>query len=79
VKEKKALRSGGCFCLSVCGCFCFAFLYVCVSGRAGATASVNCSVCQAGTYGTGSGEGLQMKFVLLGPARHPCSALGLVH
>jgi hypothetical protein len=33
----------------------------CVTGRAGATAGVNCSLCQAGTYGTGLGEGLRMK------------------
>ncbi len=34
---------------------------VCVTGRAGATASVNCSVCQAGTYGTGPGKGLSLR------------------
>ncbi len=34
---------------------------MCVTGRAGLTASVNCSLCQAGTYGTGSGEGLRLK------------------
>ncbi len=31
-------------------------LCVCVTWRAGATASVNCSLCQEGTYGTGSGQ-----------------------
>ena len=39
--------------------------FLCVAGRAGATASVSCSLCQAGTYGTGSGEGLRMRLVLL--------------
>jgi hypothetical protein len=37
-------------------------MLVCVTGRAGATAGVNCSLCQAGTYGTGSGEGLRNRF-----------------
>jgi hypothetical protein len=31
-----------------------------VDGRAGATASLICSLCQAGTYGTGSGQGQTM-------------------
>ena len=26
-------------------------------GPAGATSAVNCSLCQAGTYGSGSGQG----------------------
>jgi hypothetical protein len=34
---------------------------VCETWRAGATASVSCSMCQAGTYGTGSGEGLRLR------------------
>ncbi len=34
---------------------------MCVTVRAGATASVDCILCQAGTYGTGSGEGLSVR------------------
>ena len=37
------------------------------AGRAGATASINCSLCQAGTYGTGSGEGLRIKISFSDP------------
>jgi hypothetical protein len=36
------------------------------TGLVGATAGVNCSLCQAGTYGTGSGEGLRKKFIYHG-------------
>ena len=42
---------------------------------AGATASVNCSRCQAGTFGTGSGEGLQMKWILILATRYQCGFL----
>ena len=42
-------------------CCVLILLFLCVTGRAGATASVDCSQCQAGTYGTGSGKGLRMK------------------
>ncbi len=31
-----------------------------MTGRAGVTASDHCSLCQAGSYGTGSGEGLRL-------------------
>ena len=48
---------------------------MCVTGRAGATAVFNCSLCQAGTYGTGSGEGLQMKWGLILAARYQCGFL----
>ena len=39
--------------------------FILLTGCAGATASVNCSLCQAGTFGAESGEGLQMKWVLI--------------
>ncbi len=35
---------------------CHLMLNVSVTGRAGVTTNVNCSLCQAGTYGTGSGD-----------------------
>jgi hypothetical protein len=34
---------------------------VCVTRRAGATASVDCGLCQAGTYGTRPGEDLRKR------------------
>jgi hypothetical protein len=49
---------------------------LCVTGRAGATASFNCSLCQAGTYGTGSGDSMRTKSLLLRLAHHRYSSLG---
>ena len=41
-------------------------------GPAGATTGLNCSLCEAGTYGTGSGQDRLMDIDLLDPSVHDC-------
>ncbi len=73
-----SLRLGRALLLGICRVAALAETYcLCVAGRAGATASVNCSLCQAGTYGTGPGEGLRMKSLLLCPARRSWFSVGI--